>query len=116
MIEHNYTQAQIDAIVAEAKTAAYQAADRFFNEKLAGKDQYACGFAWVEIFGVKGNTKLGKMLKAAGLRKDFSRTFLLWNPAGYGCQNVDTLEEGADAAAAVFVKHGFRAYAASRLD
>ena len=56
------------------------------------------------------------MLKAAGLRKDFSRTFTLWNPAGYGCQNVDTLEEGADAAAAVFVKHGFQAYAASRLD
>ena len=112
----NYTQAQINAIVTEARTAAYQAADRFFNEKLGGQDRYSCGFAWVEIFGVKGNTKLGKMLKAAGLRKDFSRTFTLWNPAGYGCQNVDTLEEGADAAAAVFVKHGFQAYAASRLD
>ena len=116
MTEPNYTQAQIDAIVIEAKTAAYQAADRFFQTRLNGEDRPMCGFAWVEIFGVKGNTKLGKMLKAAGLRKDFSRTFTLWNPAGYGCQNVDTLEEGADAAAAVFVKHGFRAYAASRLD
>jgi len=116
MAQANYTQAQIDTIVTEAKTAAYQAADRFFQDKLGGQDQYACGFAWVEIFGIKGNTRLGKMLKAAGLRKDFSRTFTLWNPASLPVQNVDTLEAGAYAAAEVFKKHGFQAYAASRLD
>jgi hypothetical protein len=116
MTQANYTQAQIDTIVAEAREAAYQAADRFFQEKLGGRDQYACGFAWVEIFGIKGNTRIGKMLKAAGLRKDFSRTFTLWNPSGYGCQNVETLEAGAYAAAEVFERHGFQAYAASRLD
>ena len=116
MTQPNYTQAQIDTIVAEAREAAYQAATRFFQEKLGGQDQYACGFAWVEIFGIKGNTRLGKMLKAAGLRKDFSRTFTLWNPASLPVQNVDTLEAGAYAAAAVFERHGFQAYAASRLD
>ena len=116
MTQPNYTQAQIDTIVAEAREAAYQAATRFFQDKLGGQDQYACGFAWVEIFGVKGNTRLGKMLKAAGLRKDFSRTFTLWNPASLPVQNVDTLEAGAYAAAAVFERHGFQAYAASRLD
>jgi hypothetical protein len=116
MTQANYTQAQIDAIVTEAKTAAYQAADQFFQDRLGGRDQYACGFAWVEIFGIKGNTKLGKMLTQAGVRKDFSRTFIVWNPSGYGCQNVDTLEAGAYAAAEVFKRHGFQAYAASRLD
>ena len=116
MTQANYTQAQIDTIVAEAREAAYQAATRFFQDRLGGQDQYACGFAWVEIFGIKGNTRLGKMLKAAGLRKDFSRTFTLWNPASLPVQNVDTLEAGAYAAAAVFERHGFRAYAASRLD
>jgi hypothetical protein len=33
-----------------------------------------------------------------------------------GVQNVDTLEAGADAAAKVFQKYGFEAYAGSRLD
>ena len=112
----NYTQDQVSAIVAEAKSAAFQAADKFFKEKLGGRDQYACGFAWTNIYGVKGNTKLGKMLKAAGVRQDYTKAFQLWNPAGYGCQNVDTLEHGAMAAAQVFKKYGFEAYAGSRLD
>lgn len=112
----NYTQDQVNAIVAEAKEAAFQAADKFFKEKLGGRDQYACGFAWTNIYKVKGNTKLGKMLKAAGVRQDYTKAFQIWNPAGYGCQNVDTLEAGADAAAKVFQKYGFEAYAGSRLD
>ena len=112
----NYTQDQVNAIVAEAKQAAFQAADKFFKERLGGRDQYACGFAWTNIYKVKGNTKLGKMLKAAGVRQDYTKAFQLWNPAGYGCQNVDTLEAGAEAAAKVFQKYGFEAYAGSRLD
>ncbi len=112
----NYTQEQVNAIVAEAKTAAFEAADKFFKERLGGRDQYACGFAWTNIYKVKGNTKIGKMLKAAGVRQDYTKAFQLWNPAGYGCQNVDTLEAGAEAAAKVFQKYGFEAYAGSRLD
>jgi len=112
----NYTKEQVESIVVEAKNAAFQAADKFFKERLGGKDQYACGFAWVNIYGVKGNTKLGKVLKAAGVRQDYTKAFQIWNPSGYGCQNVDTLEAGADAAAKVFQKYGFEAYAGSRLD
>ncbi len=112
----NYTQDQVNAIVREAKEAAFQAADTFFKEKLGGRDQFACGFAWTNIYKVKGNTKLGKMLKAAGVRQDYTKAFQLWNPAGYGCQNIDTLEAGAEAAAKVFQKYGFEAYAGSRLD
>jgi hypothetical protein len=85
-------------------------------DKLKGVDQYACGFAWVNIYKVKGNTKLGKMLKAAGVRQDYTKAFQIWNPADMGVQNVDTLEAGADAAAKVFQKYGFEAYAGSRLD
>ena len=76
----------------------------------------ACGFAWVDILGVKGNTKLGKMLKLAGVRQSYTKSFQLWTPSGMNCQNVDTLEEGARAAANVFKKYGFEAYADSRLD
>ena len=110
------TQEQVNQIVKEAQDAAYKAAMEFFYDKLGGRDQYACGFAWVNIHGVKGNTKLGKMLKAAGVRQDYTKAFQIWNPAQMGCQNVDTLEEGARAAAEVFRKYGFEAYAGSRLD
>jgi hypothetical protein len=112
----DYTPEQITAIVAEAKQAAFAAADKYFKEKLGGVDQYACGFAWTNIYGVKGNTKLGRAMKAAGVRKDYTGALQIWNPAQYGCQNVDTLEAGARAAADVFTKYGFRAYAGSRLD
>ena len=111
-----HTQDQINAIVKEAQQAAYEAAMQFFYDKLGGKDQYACGFAWVNIHGVKGNTKLGKMLKAAGVRQDYTKAFQIWNPSGMHVQNVDTLEAGAEAAAKVFEKYGFQAYAGSRLD
>jgi hypothetical protein len=112
----NYTKDQVQEIVAEAKAAAYKAAMEFFYDKLNGKDQYACGFAWVNIYGVKGNTKLGKTLKEAGVRQDYTKAFQIWNPSGMGVQNVDTLEAGAYAAAEVFKKYGFEAYAGSRLD
>ena len=112
----NLTQDQVTAIVQEAHVEARKAAMKFFQERLGGRDQYACGFAWCNIYGVKGNTKLGKMLKAAGVRQDYTKAFQLWNPAQMGVQNVDTLEAGAEAAAVVFKKHGFEAYAGSRLD
>jgi len=111
-----YTAEQIQTILTEAKTEARQAAEKYFQEKLGGKDQYACGFAWVDIFGIKGNTKLGRALKAAGVRKSYSGSFQIWNPADMYVQNVDTLEAGAEAAARVFERYGFRAYAGSRLD
>ena len=107
---------KVDTIVAEAKSAAREAAERFFQEKLNGRDQFACGFAWVDIFGVKGNTKLGRAFKDAGVRKSYTGSFQIWNPADMPVQNVDTLEAGAEAAAQVFKKYGFTAYAGSRLD
>ncbi len=115
------TQSQVEHMILEAKEAAYAAADDFFRKELKGQDQYACGFAWVNIYkhngkAIKGNTKLGKMLKAAGVRQDYTRAFQIWNPSGLGVQNVDCKEVGARAAALVFAKYGFEAYAGSRLD
>ena len=49
-----YSQEQINQIVAEAKGEAFRASDQFFKDKLGGRDQFSCGFAWVDIFGIKG--------------------------------------------------------------
>lgn len=113
----NYTVEQVKQIVAEAQAVAQIEAEKFFNEKLGGVDQYACGFAWVDIYGIKGNTKLGKAMKAAGLQKDWTgKAWQIWNPSKHGAQNVDVKEAGARAAAEVFKRYGFTAYAGSRLD
>ena len=110
------TQEQVNAMVKEAQQAAYEAAMKFFYDKLGGRDQFACGFAWCNIYGVKGNTKMGKMLKAAGVQQDYTKAFQIWNPSKMSVQNIDTLEAGAEAAAKVFQKYGFEAYAGSRMD
>jgi hypothetical protein len=112
----DYTVQQIKDIVAEACREAQTASDLYFQTKLNGRDQYACGFAWVNIHGVKGNTKLGRKLKEAGIRQDYTKAFQIWNPSGHNAQNVEVKEVGAEAAAKVFQKYGFQAYAGSRLD
>jgi hypothetical protein len=107
------TLEDLKAIVLEAKTAARKAA-------LAHIDQYGehayCGFAWVAIYGVKGNTRLGKLFKAAGVGQDYTKAYTIWNPSDLGTQCMSTKEAGARAAADVFTRYGFRAYMGSRAD
>ena len=101
---------------------AHIAAEKFFQARLGGQDRGACGFAWVTVYPEhKGNTKAGKaerkVLEQMGFRKDWTgKAYELWNPSRHGAQNIDTKEAGAIAAANVLKKHGFNAYAASRLD
>ena len=117
----SYTVAELRNIIDEAKAAAASAADAFEKQYFPDGGWGACGFAWVNILehnGVrlKGNTKLGRLLKQAGVEQDWQRVFSIWNPSKYPTQNVDTLEAGARAAAEVFKRYGFTAYAGSRLD
>lgn len=110
------TPEQIPQIVNEAQMAARDAALRYYHDVLGGQDRFACGFAWVNIYGIKGNTRLGKALSASGVKKNYSGGLQLWNPSCLSVQNVDCKEAGAEAAAQVFKKYGFEAYAGSRLD
>ena len=99
-----------------ALDAAQKAAQAFSNKHFNGGDGGACGFAWVNIHGIKGNTKLGKRMKAAGIDKDYSGAYKIWNPSGLGTQCMSTKEAGAEAAAKVFQAAGFKCYAGSRAD
>ena len=117
MANPTFTQEQVNAIVAEAFAAARKTAEHYFHNTLGGRDQFPCGFAWCDIYGVRGNTKLGRMLAAAGIKKnDYTRTHQVWNPSGMPVQNVDCLQAGANEAAAVFRKYGFTAHPGSRWD
>ena len=115
-LAERYTVEDIQQIVAEACAAAYAAADDFENTHFPNGGWGACGFAWVNIYGIKGNTKIGRRMKLAGIGKDYTGALQIWNPSKYPTQNIDTLEAGARAAAEVFKRYGFTAYAGSRLD
>jgi len=112
----NFTKEQVISFVAGARNEARIASEKFFQEKLNGQDQFACGFAWVTVLE-KGNTKLGRALKEAGFEKSYNGGLKLWNPSGMYVQNVDTLEAGAQAAAQYLQQTmGIQAYADSKLD
>lgn len=112
-----FTTTEIKNIMDEATTAAHEAANEYFQTSyLQGTDNFPCGFAWIDICGIKASTKLGRAMKAAGIKKAYNGSFQIWNPSNFGCQNIDTKEAGAQAAAKVFRSYGFDAYAGSRLD
>jgi hypothetical protein len=81
-------------------------------------DRDCCGFAWVNVWGVRSNSKLGKALQAAGFRRSYDGSLQLWNPSQAGVQSISVLEAGAEAYARVLKdKLGLeRCYAGSRLD
>ena len=117
-----YSHYALLAMKEEATLAAQDAANTFFHETMQGVDGgCSCGFSWVVIRddegkSIRGNTKLGKALKAAGINKAWDKNFQIWNLSNFPSQNIDTLEAGSRAAAEVFCKYGFKAYASSRLD
>jgi hypothetical protein len=99
----------------EAAIQARTAAKLMYN-KIGERD--ACGFAWVNVWGVRSNSKLGKALQAAGFRKDYTGSLQLWNPSGHCTQSISVKEAGADAYAQVLKeKLGLeKVYSGSRMD
>ena len=94
---------------------AVKASQDKYNE--IGGDRYACGFAWVEVYVERTNSKEAKELLKAGFRKDYKPKCLsMWNPGGLGVQNIDIKEAGAYAYASYLQGLGLKAYAGSRLD
>jgi phosphoserine phosphatase len=99
----------------EAAIQARTAAKAFFQQH---GDRDACGFAWVNVWGVRSNSRLGKTLQSYGFRKSWDGAPQLWNPSQAGTQSISILEAGAEAYAKVLrEKLGLdKVYAGSRLD
>lgn len=108
---------EVRVIVSKAEAAAADAAAKYFSTVLGRVDQGACGFAWATVYGVKGSTKLGKALVAAGFRKAYTGGLEFWMPGRQPCQNVDVHDEGARAFAKVIAQElNVECYHNSRLD
>lgn len=94
---------------------AVRASQAKYNE--IGGDRYACGFAWVEVYVDRTNSREAKELLKAGFKKDYKpRCLSMWNPGGLPVQNIDIKEAGAYAYATYLQGLGLKAYAGSRLD
>jgi len=106
----------IKLIIKIAERNAQDAANKYFQEVLGGKDKGMCGFAWVDVRGVRSNSKLGKQLVESGFYRSYTKTLQLWNPCKGMCQNIDTLYAGALAYAQVLKRAGIDAVPGSRLD
>lgn len=118
----NRTAEDIANILAEATVAAQLAVSEAvidykakYPDDAYGEPMY-CGFAWVNIYGIKASTKEGRAMKQAGLKKDYSGAFSIWNPGNHAGQSMDFKEVGAYAYAKVLEVYGYRAYAGSRAD
>ena len=98
----------------EAAIQARTAAKAFYAQH---GDRDACGFAWVDVYGVRSNSRLGKTLQSFGFRKSYTGSLQLWSPCGSPTQSISIKEAGAEAYAKVITeKLGIKAYAGSRLD
>ena len=108
----------LEAVQDACNEAAQQARTAAKEALLKYGDRDACGFAWVNVWGVRSNSKLGKALQAAGFRKDYTGSLQLWNPSKAACQSLNVLEAGAEAYAQVLRdKLGLeKVYAGSRMD
>ena len=99
-----------------ALQAAQSAAQAFSEKYFGGRDGGACGFAWVNVYKVRSNSKLGKALAEVGFRKAYGGGLQQWNKWWPG-QSVDAAEHGATAYAAVMKEElGLDFYSGSRLD
>ena len=110
----------VEAVHVKALQAARNAAQAFADKHFGGGDGGACGFSWVDAFGVRSNSKLGKALQEVGFRKSYGGQLQLWNgrDGWYFGQSVDAAEAGARAYAEIFREELEldRVYAGSRLD
>jgi len=109
-----YNAEAVQAACNEAAIQARTAAKAFYNQH---GDRDCCGFAWVDVYGVRSNSRLGKTLQSYGFRKSYTGSLQLWTPCGSPTQSISIKEAGAEAYAKVITeKLGIKAYAGSRLD
>jgi hypothetical protein len=113
----NFETVKVQMAHVKAMDAAQKAAKAFSEKHFSGRDGGACGFAWVDVYGVRSNSKLGQALKEVGFSKSYTGSMQLWNKWWPG-QSIDAAEHGATAYAAVLKEELSldRCYSGSRLD
>lgn len=99
---------------------AHVEGNKAYNAYIGDGDFFCgCGFAWTIItkyngVAIKGNTKIGRLLKKVGITQNYYREFEVWDRNS--TQNVGAKLAYQEAFAKHLRDNGFNAYAGSRLD
>ena len=108
------TDQEVKDILAKAEQDAVATTAKYLSD--IGGDTYPCGFAWVHIKPARGQfVKIMKELKM-GRTDEFYGGYVVYNPSGNFCQNMDAKYEGAKAFANELKRHGVNATAIQRID
>lgn len=116
------TLEEFTSIMNKALTAASRAARHHHEVINEGEDRGCCGFARVEIEEfrgkkIRGNTKVGKILKEYGLRQDHTNVFYVpITVQGLPTQSLDVKDAAAAAFCGVLTQNEFLAYDYSVMD
>ena len=113
----------VSFVISEAQYAGEQAMQEIIPKPMVVQDgatRYVvpsgvCGFATVNVYGVRANSKLGKELTKYGFYKN-SYERCLQHSVHRGGQSMELKEAYADAFAKVLRNYGLDAYSASRMD
>ena len=112
----NFETIKVQMAHARALVEAQKASQAFADKYFDGRDGGPCGFAWVDVYKVRSNSKMGKALAEVGFRKDYRGSLQQWNK-WWGGQSVDAAEHGATAYARAMKEDlGLDFYSGSRLD
>ena len=113
-------ESNIASLITEAQKAGQIALQTAIPKAMLVDNRYlveggVCGFAWVNIYGIRSNSKLGKTLDTLGFRKNsYEKAHQFW--VFDGGQSMQRKEAYAFAMAKVLRDAGLRAYADSRMD
>lgn len=110
----DFNPADVQDALNEASIQAVKASRAMYQRY---GDWGSCGFASVKVYGVRSNSRLGKMLQSAGFYRSYDGGLKLHNPSQMMVQSVAVTEAGAEAYAQVLCDRlDIRAYSESRLD
>jgi hypothetical protein len=104
---------QAEVVIKQGLVEAKQAAHEWLAKH---GDRDCCGFGWTDVYGVRSNSKLGKLLTNYGFRKSYSGTLQYWDPSQSYTQSITAKEVAAQVLADALTGLGLRAYAGSRMD
>lgn len=110
------TTAELEMVLEDAAVAAVTASARYVAEVLGGRDQYPCGFSYVNVYNIRGNSKLGDVLRKYGFRKNDGKGFSRGAGAFCRVQNVNAAEAAMQAYADHLRKAGVEVSVTAYLD
>jgi hypothetical protein len=105
--------AHVEQVLVKALAEAQLAARTWLDQH---GDRDCCGFAFTDVYGVRSNSKLGKLLASYGFRKSYTGALQLWDPSRSYTQSITPKEVAAQVVADALSGLGLRAYAGSRVD